>query len=124
MDRDTIINHARSKYILTGHTRNITEALRLYLEHDAGVDEQIALSITTPEPYQMQRILDKNRPTCDYCSTAMRMKLNAVDIEGNKYPTSWLCPGCGIEEYSQNNFDDWKEILSREDLGDPGGPKE
>jgi len=94
--RREIIGKARIKYIRTGRTRNITEALKIYLEKDAGEDEQIPLFIATPEIYQMRQILKQVRPRCDECDSECHMQVNARDPSGKSYPTAWICKNCGV----------------------------
>lgn len=128
--RHEIIQKAREKYIRTGITRNITEALRLYLQNDAGPDEQIPLFISSPEIHQIRKILEEIRPRCDECGSELHLKTNAVDPQGKKYRTAWVCKKCGIEYYSDKSPAEWleelrletrKQNLQRPD--EPGGAK-
>ena len=111
--RQYIINKARIKYILSGHTKNITDALRLYLA-DATVDEQIPLMITTPEIHQVRTILKEIRPRCDECDNELYLKTEARDPGGKLYPTAWVCKKCGIENYSDKTPAMWLNILQDE----------
>ena len=112
--RLTIINKASRLYVDTGITRNITEALRMYLENDAGPDEQIPLFITTPEIHQLQKILKQVRPRCDECDSELHFQVNAHDPTGQTYPTAWICKTCGIEYYSDKTPAEWLEELRLE----------
>ena len=112
--RNIIINKAREIYIDSGRTKNITEALELYLANDAGIDEQIPLIITSPEIHQMRLALEKIRPMCEDCDEALHMQVNAVDPTGNKYPTAWICKTCGIEYYSDKTAAEWLKELQDE----------
>lgn len=112
--RNEIVQQARLKYILTGKTRNITEALRLYLEHDAGPDEQIPLWITTPEIHQVRKILEQIRPRCDECGAELRLQVNARDPAGKIHPTAWICKNCGVEYYSELTPAEWLKELRNE----------
>lgn len=112
--RAAVIQKARAKYISSGVTRNITEALRLYLEHDAGPDEQIPLFITTPELHQIREILKIERPLCDECDAELAMKINAADPEGKVWPTAWICKGCAKEFYSYLTAKEWLKELQDE----------
>ncbi|MFA5322373.1 MAG: hypothetical protein WC373_06825 [Smithella sp.] len=109
--RQIIIQKAREKYIDSDQTKNITEALRMYLENDAGPDEQIPLFITTPELHQMRKLLEIERPRCDDCEEELHLKVNARDPEGKAYPTAWVCKSCGIEYYSELSPADWLKEL-------------
>lgn len=112
--RERIIQKACEKYIDGVQTRNITEALRMYLENDAGADEQIPLFITTPELHQVRKHLEMERPHCDDCDGELHMKINAHNPDGKLYPTAWICKSCGIEYYSELTPDDWLKELQIE----------
>jgi len=112
--RNIIINKAREIYIDSGRTKNITEALELYLANDAGIDEQIPLIITSPEIHQMRLALEKIRPMCEDCDEALHMQVDAVDMNGKRYPTAWICKTCGIEYYSDKTAAEWLKELQDE----------
>jgi len=112
--RRIIIEKASQLYIETGKTRNITEALRMYLENDAGPDEQIPLFITTPEIHQIQKILEYTRPMCDECFSKLSLQIGAVDATGKTYPTAWVCAKCGIVYYSDSTPAEWLKELEIE----------
>ena len=101
-------------YVSPGITRNITEALRLYLENDAGPDEQIPLFISSPEIYQVQTILKQVRPRCDECDEELSLKIGAMDPDGQKHQTAWICKKCGIEYYSDKTSAEWLKELQDE----------
>ena len=109
-----MISKARTKYILTGRTNNITEALRLYLEHDAGPDKQVPLFITTPEIHQVSETLKQVRPRCDECDSELYMKTGAIDPSGKAYSTAWVCRNCGIVYYSDKTPAEWLKELEIE----------
>ena len=112
--REEMLQKARDVYVRSGITRNITEALRLYLANDAGQDEQIPLFITTPEIHQVSEILKQIRPRCDDCNSELFLKTGAQDPEGKRYPTAWICKNCGIEIYSDLSPAEWLEELKDE----------
>ena len=113
-NREEIISRARSKYIDTGKTLNITEALRLYLKNDAGPDEQIPLFITSPEIHQVQEVLKQVRPRCDECDSDLHLQVNARDPVGKAYPTAWVCKKCGMIYYSDKTPAEWLKELQDE----------
>jgi uncharacterized protein with PIN domain len=107
LKRKEIISKAREKY--SSVTKNITEALDLYLKNDS--EEQIPLLITTPELHWLKEILKEKRPACNDCNGDMFMKRDARDRHGNINPTAWVCNGCGLIEYSDKTPKEWLEIL-------------
>ena len=114
MGRDEIIRKACDKYINSGITLNITEALRLYLKHDASSEEQIPLFITSPATHKIKTLLEKNRPTCDECGAVLFMQTDTRDAGGILYPTAWVCNVCGRIEYSSLTQEEWLKELQNE----------
>ena len=112
--RNLIIHHAWEKYVATGITLNITEALKLYLANDADSDEQIPLFITTPEIHQVREILRTFRPICEECGSPISLQVNAKDHSGKEYPSAWVCKNCGIENYSEKSPKEWLKIIQDE----------
>lgn len=112
--RQIILTRARELYIVTGITRNITEALRLYLENDAGPDEQIPLFISSPEIHQLVKILEQIRPRCDECDSELHLQVNARDPAGKTYPTAWTCKKCDVVYYSDKTSAEWLKELQDE----------
>ena len=115
MNRSEVVNKARAKYINTGITLNITEALRMYLENDATPEEQVPLFITAPVNNQIKEELKTTRPTCDECDGSLFMQVNALCFNtGIRYPTAWVCSSCNKIEYSDKTPEQWLEILKNE----------
>ena len=114
LKRNEIIARARSKYIETGITRNITEALKLYLQNDAGQDEQIPIFITSPELHHVREMLKQVRPRCDECDAELNLQVGARDQSGKTWPTAWICKKCGIEYYSDKMPAEWLTELQDE----------
>jgi len=112
--RRIIIEKASQLYIETGKTRNITEALRMYLENDAGPDEQIPLFITTPVLHQIQKILEYTRPICDECYSDLSLQINATDPDGQAWPTAWVCTKCWTVYYTNITPAEWLKELEIE----------
>lgn len=110
--RKFILSKARKKYI-SSQTRNITEALKLYLKNDANEDEQISLIIT--KKTKPKNWIDRlGRPKCPDCGFDLGLRIiNKPQGHGNLYgwKTCWECIKCGYEEYSKKTIDNWaKEV--------------
>jgi len=112
--RAMVIHKAAEKYIKTGITNNITDALRRYLDSDAGPDEQIPIFITSPLLQAIRSALRSARPTCDECRTGINLQNGATDQAGRKWLTAWICPKCHRIEYSNQSLSEWLEILKSE----------
>jgi ribosomal protein S27AE len=117
MEREEIIQKAREKYINSGITMNITEALRLYLAHDATPEEQIPLFVTSPATHKIKTLLETNRPKCDDCGAGLFMQIDVRDVNGTLYPTAWVCNACGRIEYSDWTQEQWLRVLQNENRG-------
>ncbi len=112
--RNLILYKAREKYIVSGVTKSITEALRLYLKTDATADEQIPLFITAPAFHKLRMALNVLRPTCSDCGSSLFLARNTIDKNGKHYPTSWICKKCGMEYFSDKTLEQWLEEIQNE----------
>ena len=112
--RAQIIHKAVEKYVHTGITKNITDALRMYLQNDAGPDEQIPVYVTAPLQSAFRKALAQARPSCDDCGTGLNLQIGAVDPTGKHYKTAWICPKCNLIEYSDRTPEEWLKDLNDE----------
>ena len=96
--RNNIIARARKKYI-PSHTKNISEALELYLKNST---EQIPQTITNKtKPKNIADLI--GRPNCPECKQEMMLRIintsqGKANLKGWK--TCWECINCGHEQYS------------------------
>jgi ribosomal protein S27AE len=114
--RNEIVHLARIKYIQSGITGNLTEAIKLYNFHDLIPEERIDVFISTPIIHQVKVLLEVRRPECDACGALLFMSLNATDPTGDKYPVAWHCKKCGMIYYSKKSIDQWHELLKNENI--------
>jgi transcriptional accessory protein Tex/SPT6 len=112
--RAQIIQKAVEKYVHTKITNNVTDALRMYLQNDAGPSEQIPLYVTAPLQNAFRTVLAKIRPLCEDCGTGLNLKIGAVDQTGKHYKTAWICPKCNLIEYSDRTPEEWLKDLNDE----------
>lgn len=85
--RNQIVVKAREKYI-PATTMNISEALRLYLKHDAKEDERIPLVVSRENrPKNWVDLL--GRPDCPNCKISLLL---------NQLENKWVCTRCGYEK--------------------------
>lgn len=108
-ERNNIIAKARKKYI-PSHTRNITEAFKLYLmnaEKEAlptGKRHSIIITRKT-KPKNWIDII--GRPKCPKCNTEMGLRPIMIpkgesNLKG--YRSCWECENCGYEKYSDRDI--------------------
>lgn len=107
------ISKARRIFIESGLTNNITRAFEIYQEILA--EEQMSIFVTNAVVGKYPpSVLDQyERPTCEEDGTELRLKLDALDPQGKRWPTAWFCPTCGLEQYSEKSITDWMEELKR-----------
>lgn len=100
---------AKARKIFIPHiTKNITIAFQLYQEIFA--EEQMAVTIgkiNTP-------FGDIERPRCDECDTEMQLNPMPKQIGDKIYPSTWICPKCKIEEYTEKTVEQWYEELRKD----------
>ncbi|KKK70437.1 hypothetical protein LCGC14_2923980, partial [marine sediment metagenome] len=89
--REDIINRARSRYIKTGVTRNISVAVEKYLKNDATPDEISTYASGSNNINLIRTLLKTKRPDCSKCAAPMKLNLNVLDLEGRLYPTAFEC---------------------------------
>ena len=102
------------KIFIPNITKNISEAFILYQEVLIAEEKRIAENITTEAGTRMPMLLDGYiRPKCPECNEEMGLKLKAKDAKGKEWESSWNCPKCLLEYYSEKTFDDWLKELKR-----------
>lgn len=105
--RTNIIAKARKKYV-PSHTKNISEALELYIKHDAREKELIPLIVSRKtKPKNIADLI--GRPNCPKCNREMMLRIintpkGKANLKGWK--TCWECINCGYEEYSKKTIQD------------------
>lgn len=110
--RNNIIAKARRKYI-PFQTKNISEALGLYLKNDTK--EQIPLTINRKtRPKNIADLI--GRPDCPECKQEMMLRIintpqGKANLKGWK--TCWECLNCGHEEYSTKTIREWFDEIRR-----------
>lgn len=112
--RNSMISKARKKYI-PSQTKNITEALKLYLRYDIEKDKQIPLTITKKtRPKNIADLI--GRPNCPNCKQEMMLRIINTP-QGNQnlrgWKTCWECINCGYEKYSRRTIQEWLEESKR-----------
>lgn len=103
---------AKASRIFAPLTNNITEAFMLYQQVLAEEQMEIFVSKATASSRPLTPVDDWNRPKCPECETPLRLKFNAADMDGNIWPTAWVCEKCLAEYYSEKTVEQWKEELT------------
>ena len=100
---------ARKIFIKSGITNNITVAFQLY--QDLLAKEQMAVMISKINtPFG-----NIERPLCDACDSEMQLNPMPKKVGDKIYPSTWVCPKCKIEEYTEKTPQEWYEELKIED---------
>ena len=96
---------AREIFIRSGITNNISVAFELYQALLAEEKKQTFISrMDNP-------ISDAERPECSECGEPLKLDPNPKVIEGEAYPTTWICTKCGVEYYTKKTVEEWIEEL-------------
>jgi len=108
--RRAAIAEARRLYIATGKTRNISEAMRLYIRAHPSECEGVRAFISTREKDRPKTIVDDyERPKCRKCGGKMFLKLGCAACKGPVNKNYWICKECGFKHYTKKSL---PEILA------------
>jgi len=103
----------KAKKIFVPHvTSNITIAFEIYqrLLADKPMDVQIT---------SKREVSDKANVVgekCPECGTLMYLSYVARDSEGKNWPSSWKCPKCLAEYYSEKPVEDWLDEIRTQQI--------
>lgn len=110
--RAFLIHRARAKYITTGKTKNISEAVRWYINAHPEKFPLIPPTITTREVDRPKTILDQyERPLCPDCGTPLFLKVQCTYLGKGDRITIWVCVNCKYKDYSEKTIQEWLDIL-------------
>jgi len=106
---------AKARKIFIPHiTKNISIAFELYQEIFAEEKLDVFVSTATAGNHTMSKFDEYERPVCDECSAELRLSVAPVTRDGVTYPTTWVCPECGMEYLTKNTAQEWMEALKND----------
>lgn len=115
-ERSKIIVLARKYFIETGITKNITEALRLYLEAHEPDSDSVPLRITQSGSGRPKTILDDYvRPKCPEDGADLYLQEKCSGMGKGDRITIWICRKCGYKDYSEKTQGDWLAELPKKE---------
>lgn len=118
---DRTIEVTKARKIFMPHiTNNITIAFGLYQEILAEEERDVMIS-TLQGGNARPGLFDKKTPECPECHKPMRLKIGTEDDQKKHWPTSWWCPICLLEFYSEKTPQEWLAELESEE-SDSGQP--
>jgi hypothetical protein len=96
-------------------TNNVSEAFKLYQEVLAEEKMEVFVTTATHGNRPLTPLDDYERPKCPECEDKpdLRLRINARDIDGKIWPTSWICVKCNAEFYSEKTAKEWMEELAK-----------
>ena len=113
-ERALLVRKARAKYIATGKTKNITEAVRWFIKDHPEKSTGIPATITTSEKDRPRTILDNYvRPPCPQCGQPLFLKIQCSGMGKGDRITLWVCVKCNYKDYSEKTLQQWLAILPR-----------
>ncbi len=108
------INEVNKAYrIFSPLTNNMTEAFRLYQEVLAEERMELFVSTEVMGNRPLTPMDDFERPNCPECETDLRLRINAKDVTGKLWKTSWVCEKCNAEFYSDKTVQEWMNELEK-----------
>lgn len=111
-----LIEVNKASRIFAPLTNNITEAFKLYQEVLAEEKQEVFISTAMSGNRPLSPIDDFERPKCPECETELRLRINAKDMDGKQWNTSWVCETCKAEFYSDKTAKEWMNELQRRDV--------
>jgi len=103
--RKWIIMKARAEFIDSGTTRNITEAVKMYIATHPEECAGISATITTREADRPETILDEyERPKCRKCGADMFWKGSCRTCKGPVKKNQWTCKICGFARFTKDTL--------------------
>lgn len=108
------IEVARANKIFGNLTdNNISLSFAMYQEvlNEKEMEVFISTSMGGNRPPTM--IDEYKRPKCPECNIDMRLRVDALDAEGTRWATAWVCVQCMAEFYSDKTVKEWMEELKK-----------
>jgi len=116
--RNRIAAAARLEFMATGKTRNISEAMRLYVLAHPKECAGIPATITTREKDRPRTIVDEyERPKCRKCGGKMFLKLGCSACKGPVKKNFWICKSCGFKHFTKKTLPEILAGLKRVENG-------
>ena len=94
-------------------TNNITDAFKLYQEVLAEEKQEVFISTAMGGNKSISPFDEYERPNCPECETDLRLRINAKDVTGKLWKTSWVCEKCNAEFYSDKTVQEWMNELEK-----------
>lgn len=108
--RRELVFEATERFINTGITNNITEAMEMLMA-ERPEDERVPIMVSTKEmPSPRGRLERLERPKCELCYRPMRLRIGRPQDD---FKTSWVCEHCLVEEFTDYPVEYWLATLPR-----------
>ena len=103
--RKRTIRLARAEFIATGKTKNISEALRWYLEAHPEECAGIPATISPREGDRPRTILDEyDRPPCPKCGKPLFFQVCSTCGSGKRKKNEWICKACNHRRITKDTL--------------------
>ena len=103
--RAQVVSAARKKYIATGKTKSISEAVRWYIEEHPDDCAGIPATISTREEDRPRTILDDyDRPPCPKCGKPLFFQVCSTCGSGKRKKNEWVCRACGYRRITKDTL--------------------
>jgi hypothetical protein len=103
--RKLLISKARKEFMGSLQGKNISEALRLYIEAHPEECAGIPAVITSRERDRPRTILDEfERPECRKCGAPLFWKSGCLACNGPVKKNQWICKECGFKRITKDTL--------------------
>lgn len=93
-------------FVATNKTRNISEAVRMYMEAHPEKYAKIPATITPREKDRPRTILDEyERPPCPKCGAGMFFQVCSTCGAKKRPKNEWVCKACGHRRLTKDSLD-------------------
>lgn len=92
---------------------NISLSFQVYQEVLAEEKMEVFVSTSLGGNRPPTMVDEYERPKCPDCNVDLRLRIDALDMEGTRWPTAWVCVKCQAEFYSEKTVGDWMKELQK-----------
>jgi predicted RNA-binding Zn-ribbon protein involved in translation (DUF1610 family) len=101
LTRQILIETATHDYILSGKTKNITDAVKMLLSEQRPIFKGLEATITHKEDDKPNTVIDNyKRPLCPSCGESLFLKSRCSGLRPNDNFYIWTCKACDYEDYT------------------------
>jgi len=114
--RKLLISKARAMFVAANMTKNISEAVRLYIEAHPEECAGITATITPREKDRPRTVLDDyERPLCPKCGGPLFFQVCSTCRATKRPKNEWVCKACGHRRLTKDTLEKSLAKLKRKE---------